>query len=106
LHHDALACMPVDHIWLRPVENLTSAKPLPYSVCGEKGKIPGMRKVMQEVEVAVNEEGQICLRQPGYGHDDGVAIISPDQVDVLTQWLKEANSKAAQVSQQARATRG
>jgi hypothetical protein len=60
-----------------------------------------MRKVMQQIEVSVNDDGEICIVQPGYGNDDAVVMISPDQVDVLTQWLKEAKAEASRMTQQA-----
>ena len=49
-------------------------------------------KKMQEIHVDSNET-DIVISQPVGGGDDQVVWVSPDQVDVLIQWLKEEREK-------------
>ena len=58
-----------------------------------------MRKVMQQIKVSVRDDGDIWISQPaGLGYDeDAIVSISPDQVDLLVQWLKEAQAEASKI---------
>lgn len=53
-----------------------------------------MRKKMLEVEVGVTTDGDIDIVQPCHGNHDAIVRISPDQVDTLIAWLKEAQKEA------------
>jgi hypothetical protein len=56
-----------------------------------------MRKKMEEVEVAVQDDGSIFITQPMHGNDDAIVSISPEQVDTLVKWLKEAEKEALEM---------
>lgn len=48
---------------------------------------------MEPVEVYINEGADhICLKQDDYGQET-VITITPDQVDELIAWLKEAKDE-------------
>ena len=56
-----------------------------------KAKTP--ERTMLEVEVYASENGQVCIKQPQYGHDDAIVIVHPSQIDLLIQWLKEVKEE-------------
>jgi hypothetical protein len=52
-----------------------------------------MKKKTEEIEVEVVEDS-IHIRQPDpAGNNDGLVIVSPDQVVLLIEWLREARDK-------------
>lgn len=56
----------------------------------------GTKRRMQELEVFVNEHCDVVI---GYddAHDSGqYVLMSPDQVDLVVEWLQEARDKARQ----------
>ena len=56
-------------------------------------KIARMKKRTEPIEVEV-VEGSIHIRQPDpMGNTDGVVVVSPDQVVLLIEWLREARDK-------------
>ena len=53
-----------------------------------------MKKRMEEVEVRT-EKGAIYIEQPVFGQNDPACIlISPEQIDMLVNWLQEAKEEA------------
>lgn len=52
-----------------------------------------MARRMEQFEVDTTEEGMISIKQENYTGDISTIIISPDQVEVLCQWLKEERDK-------------
>ena len=53
-------------------------------------------KEMQQIKVYCTEAGLIAMSQPFPGEDDAIIIISPEQVDTLVKWLKEAKTEIEQ----------
>jgi hypothetical protein len=53
-----------------------------------------MVKRMEEVEVDVNQDGYIELRQPNPDHPQTIITLSPYQIDMVIEWLKEAKEEA------------
>jgi hypothetical protein len=53
-----------------------------------------MVKRMEEVEVDVNQDGYIELRQPNPDHAQAIITLSPYQIDMVIEWLKEAKEEA------------
>ena len=53
-----------------------------------------MTRKMEQIEVTTTGDGRISISQENPYNDVGSSIIiSPDQVDVLCQWLKEEKDK-------------
>lgn len=53
-----------------------------------------MEKRMEAVTVKTTKEGSIVLEQEYVGSDQPCIIaITPDQVDVIIQWLQEAKAE-------------
>lgn len=52
-----------------------------------------MKKLMQEVSVSTEEDGDIALEQSHHCQDAAVIYISPEQVDTLVVWLQEAKAE-------------
>lgn len=48
-----------------------------------------MAKRMEAITVEADQNGMIRISQDDYGNGESLVIISPDQVDILCQWLKE-----------------
>ncbi|MBW8017134.1 MAG: hypothetical protein FVQ82_13190 [Planctomycetes bacterium] len=57
-----------------------------------------MKKKMEELEVYVSEENNVCIKGSYDIHAevDSIVIMNPEQVDVVIQWLQEAKSEAMQ----------
>ena len=55
-----------------------------------------MAREMKHITVYVNEAGNVTIEQKGVvgDHPDQV-VITPDQVDLVVQWLQEARDEAA-----------
>jgi hypothetical protein len=53
-----------------------------------------MVKRMEEVEVDVNQDGYIEVRQPNPDHPQTIITLSPYQIDMVIEWLKEAKEEA------------
>jgi hypothetical protein len=52
-----------------------------------------MKKKTEEIQVEVVGDS-IHIRQPDpLGNNDGLVIVSPDQVVLLIEWLREARDK-------------
>jgi hypothetical protein len=50
-----------------------------------------MRRFSYEVHVERDANGTVLIKQPdGMGHDESVILLSPDQIDQLCRWLREA----------------
>jgi integrase len=47
-----------------------------------------------EVTVDVVEDGRICIQSPDYGGGEQRVYISPEQVDLLIEWLKQEKEEA------------
>jgi len=53
-----------------------------------------MEKKMEEIIVRTNPKDHlIVICQPVHGDDDSAILISPEQVDTLIAWLKEAKEE-------------
>jgi hypothetical protein len=53
-----------------------------------------MEKRMEAVTVKTGKEGNILIEQEYVGNDQpNVIEITPDQVDVIVQWLQEAKAE-------------
>lgn len=53
-----------------------------------------MVRKMESIEIETTKHGMISISQDDlYGDPDNQIIISPDQVDILCQWLKEERDK-------------
>ena len=49
-----------------------------------------MNKTMLEVSVYTTNDGKIAIQAPSGYEDSDTVLISPEQVDALTKWLREA----------------
>lgn len=61
-----------------------------------------MRKKINDLFVAT-EGSEIIIGQPSVMSEDQRVIITPEQVDVLISWLKEAKEEAVKGSQELKA---
>jgi hypothetical protein len=53
-----------------------------------------MDKVMEPLRVSTTTENKIEIDQSSsFGEDRSIILITPEQVDVLTQWLQEAKDE-------------
>lgn len=53
-----------------------------------------MTRRMEAIEVYVGEQGNVCIKCDGYGNDDAIVFMSPEQVDTVIEWLKLAKEEA------------
>jgi hypothetical protein len=59
-----------------------------------------MKKTMESVTVEVWDSNEIAIVQPDYGSDHpSTILISPDQVELIIRWLREAKKVASAVSE-------
>jgi hypothetical protein len=49
---------------------------------------------MEQVEIFVNEDGDVVIKQPCFGTDDSVIILAPAQVDTVCEWLMQSKKEA------------
>lgn len=53
-----------------------------------------MHKRMESVDVYINDaKDRVCLKQDDYGDGENVVMVSPEQVDTVIAWLKEARDR-------------
>jgi len=53
-----------------------------------------MARKMESIKIETTKNGMISISQDDlYSDTDIIIIISPDQVDILCQWLKEERDK-------------
>lgn len=48
---------------------------------------------MVEIRVETNKDGNIVITQPNPQEDNSVIFVTPDQVNVLIKWLREAKKE-------------
>ena len=48
-----------------------------------------MARRIEELTVETDSENKIRISQDGFHEDGSTIVISPDEVDILCQWLKE-----------------
>lgn len=53
-----------------------------------------MKRIMREISVGINDDGMILIESPDLDPQLFNSIeISPDQVDTICKWLKEAKEE-------------
>lgn len=54
-----------------------------------------MKKSMECITVYVSKEKEVCIKNDYHGGSDDIPVsITPEQVDIVIQWLKEAKEEA------------
>jgi hypothetical protein len=56
-----------------------------------------MKKRMEAVTVTVTDDNHISIANDNYGGEDTPVVVTPEQVDTLIKWLKEAKAKALKI---------
>lgn len=48
-----------------------------------------MKRIMQQIEVSVNDQGFVCLSQDDNVSEDSTIWIHPDQIELVVKWLRD-----------------
>jgi hypothetical protein len=52
---------------------------------------------MERVEVYCNVEGDVCLKTGGFGGEEQIISLTPEQVPLVIRWLKAAMKEACEM---------